>query len=424
MRTKSIFSILAAVFVIAALVPPVLASAAPSAKPALVAAAPTLLKTVVNSRPLNLANGVKGVCNTFADGTQVCYSYTDPQYTNPSYSCPEGSKPIDGDPAHCLVTTTGTIYEARPQVEATYKCPDGFTPFEGGDKPCRKLITAGFWTCPVGDSGPDANGVCTKPAVLSCPGPFTFTDSHQVCPSNDSAYTSSNSNLACKKKINNVWKYASKVTETFGPITVNYGLKSNDPNHCHLDTGVSDTVPDWAMSDFNQQFPELKDISSTPGGTEQGTWHAPVYSYADEVVDVPAHPGDCPDGWTIFSDTQCSKVVTNNETIDATVIAGTPYCKEGTLNSDGKCQTVIPCPPPPPPAPCTVKGLENLPATDPKCVPPSYLPPSVICPIFDANGRDASKIPGCHTWWLKKYHSASANGFDLWWASFLDRFGW
>jgi hypothetical protein len=50
--------------------------------------------------------------------------------------------------------------------------------------------------------------------------------------------------------------YCSK-EETFS-TTVQYGEKSQDPNHCHRPTAQSLNVPQWAINDFNK-LPEKKD---------------------------------------------------------------------------------------------------------------------------------------------------------------------
>lgn len=297
---------------------------------------------VQSTAPVKVNNTVVCTANPLS-AVQVCYDYVDPSYHDATYSCPEGSTQIDGDPQHCLVTSTGTIYTARPQVPATYKCDLGYT-LNG--QTCTKVTTPGHWVCNEGDSGPDANGLCTPPSTYSCT-PESFSASRDYCPSSDSAYTSEDSSLPCKRKIWFRWKYAAKIHETFGPISVPY-VKSSDPHKCHMDTGSGLDVPSWAQSEFNK-LPQWKDSTETPGTPYQGSWVPPVTDTKDAVIDVAAHPGDCPAGWDIYSDTQCSQDVTSNETIDATVTAGEPYCKEGNLvdtENGKKCQVVIPCPPP------------------------------------------------------------------------------
>jgi len=114
-----------------------------------------------------------------------------------------------------------------------------------------------------------------------------WIDTTYKCPSEDSAYThnSSQDSLHCKRELNGHWKYANKIvdvsahwgvwsdgechphpsstcqerqipavthTDSFGPIDVQYGTKSEDPNHCHRPTGESLGVPSWAMNEFNK----------------------------------------------------------------------------------------------------------------------------------------------------------------------------
>lgn len=91
-----------------------------------------------------------------------------------------------------------------------------------------------------------------------CP-TVTWSTSQQYCPSGSSYYTSCDDHRPCKKKIDGRWKYADKITETFGPITFEYN-KSSDPNKCHRPNGSSLGVPTWAIDDFNDDNKEWKNV--------------------------------------------------------------------------------------------------------------------------------------------------------------------
>jgi hypothetical protein len=95
-----------------------------------------------------------------------------------------------------------------------------------------------------------------------CP-TLQFEASGEICPENENDYTSTDSSKACKKKVSGEWQYADKITETFGPIDVVYGEKSQDPNHCHRPTALSLNVPNWAISAYNDQLKELEDFIET-----------------------------------------------------------------------------------------------------------------------------------------------------------------
>lgn len=302
------------------------------------APAPAPVKLSAVSIPITFSNGRSGICVIQPNGEKVCYEYTDPSYTDPTYSCPQGSTQIENDPTHCLVTTTGTVYTARPQVPATYKCPDGYA--QSGTT-CSKLVTAGYWDT--------VDRPVTTPADYVCPGPFTFTASRYTCPNGYKL-----EGTVCTK---NGQPDVPATLETYSSGAFSYD-KSNDPNKCHLPTGVKNEVPSWAMNDFNGQFEEWLDaiyVPPTYGSCPDGyavapdtskcqKWVPPVYDYTDMIVDVAAHPGSCPDGYEVFSDTLCSKQVTENQTIDATVSGRDPYCTVGTL-INGQCASVVTCPP-------------------------------------------------------------------------------
>jgi hypothetical protein len=299
---------------------------------------------VVATKSLDLGNGVQGLCVVYADGSQECFRLDDPQYTDPSYSCPEGSTPIDGDPTHCLVTTSGYVYANRPTVPATYKCPSGYTEFEGGDKPCRKVDVAGHY---ITDDQPIVDYTC--PTVT-----FSVT-----------------------------------VNDVFYTITFTYE-KSEDPHKCHRPSDAtlgplgSPAFSTWpgqvngkfraGTDEFLDATPVYGDCSTLGAGWETDPavahgcrkWVDTTYLYADKVVDVAEHLGDCPDGYepTPGSDTQCRKPAEENSTIDAIRTGGTPYCSaEGTL-VDGKCRVVVDCPP----DPC--EWNPNIPADSKDCHAP------------------------------------------------------
>lgn len=44
--------------------------------------------------------------------------------------------------------------------------------------------------------------------------------------------------------------------ETFGPIEVQYGTRSQDPNKCHRPNVTNPRLPEWAKDDYNTQLPE------------------------------------------------------------------------------------------------------------------------------------------------------------------------
>jgi len=132
----------------------------------------------------------------------------------------------------------------------------------------------------------------TATTTYSCPA-IVFTASHQICPVDDGAYTSTDSTKDCKRKFGSGrdqhFLYADTVTETFGPITVQY-QKSQDPNHCHKPTGPSQGVPNWADGYYNSLPNQLDSIVGTT-----------TYS--------------CPDGFTLDG-TTCKKVVSCENPVD------------------------------------------------------------------------------------------------------------
>lgn len=303
------FLIAAATLIFAAFGTPTAAKAAAPAPP------------IRSTAPVAVTSTIVCSTNALSDG-QVCYQYSDPQVTDPTYSCPEGSTPIEGDPTHCLVTKTGTVYVDRPQIPATYKCPDGYTAFEDT---CRKLITPGY------------EDVIDRPIT---------TPESYVCPPDY------------------LWSYSythQGVTTVYTSL-VSYKKDDNDPHKCHRQSAniLPTPTPGAVQGKYNQDNPEFVDAilvpavygdcpagyEVAPDTTKCQKWIPPVYDYTDPVVDVPAHPGDCPEGYDVYSDTQCSKTVTEDETIDAILTAGTPFCGEGqgTL-VNGQCQLVVPCPP-------------------------------------------------------------------------------
>jgi hypothetical protein len=106
---------------------------------------------------------------------------------------------------------------------------------------------------------------------------------------------------------------ATYKTETFGPISVQYGEKSSDENHCHRPTGKSLNVPSWAISEFNTLNRELNTedanceiaVDLTPTPTEEPTpteqprqvdlWNCSMNNSCPYVATAP----QCTDGNTI-----------------------------------------------------------------------------------------------------------------------------
>jgi hypothetical protein len=268
------------------------------------------------SFPIDLGNGRTGICVIQPNGDQTCYEYQEPQYTDPTYSCPAGSTAIDGDPTHCLATSTSTVYTDRPQIPATYTCPDGYTQ-EGTT--CKKLVADGYWDT--------VDRPITTPEQYICPPDYTWSYSYQGV-----IYSS----------------------------LVSYTKNENDPHHCHRQSAniLPSPVPGAVQGKYNQDNPENADTilvpavyGSCPAGyavapdpSKCQKWIPPVYDYQSMIVDDPAHPGACPDGYEVYSETQCSKQVTENDTIDAIRTGGTPYCSEGSLVNN-QCVVEVPCPP-------------------------------------------------------------------------------
>lgn len=86
--------------------------------------------------------------------------------------------------------------------------------------------------------------VCDK----GCP-TRTFETERYVCPNGYSLVNK----VWCYKK-NHSLKAATK--ETFGPIEVQYGTRSRDPNKCHRPNVHNLQVPVWARDDYNTKLPE------------------------------------------------------------------------------------------------------------------------------------------------------------------------
>lgn len=275
-------------------------------------------------------------CEENEGGT--CYDFVDPLYTDGSYTCPTGSTAIEGDPEHCLVDTSGYVYATRQVIDATYKCTDGYTEVQGGEKACAKVLVAGHYE------------VADQPSTLLCPDPVT-------------------------------WSYFYAKDGITYSATIMYNKPESDPHHCHREAGNVLPVPieDWpgfVRGRLNQDNPEnangetvYQDCSTLGTGWQLDPaaehqcrkWINSTYTWADKVVDVASHYGDCLNGYTPVdgSDTQCQKWVEGNSTIEATYVSGTPYCTEGTL-VDGKCKVEVPCPPDPdtcpPPVPPSNDG--------------------------------------------------------------------
>jgi hypothetical protein len=156
-------------------------------------------------------------------------------------------------------------------------------------------------TCPL-PSNPLATLTVTpavwNPATYACP-VVSFTASRSVVdvdghyiyadkverghPHHDWAcptgYSSNPGHSNCRKWVDPTYK-----TEVFGPISVVYGDKSSDQNHCHRPTGSSLDVPSWAMSDFNK-LPEHKETIKTDGyWTNPVCAVPPVYGCMDPLA--------------------------------------------------------------------------------------------------------------------------------------------
>jgi hypothetical protein len=285
-------------------------------------------------------------CTVNEEGDQVCYEEKDPQYTDPSYSCPTGSTPIQGDPTHCHVDTSGYVYTNRPTIPATYKCPEGFVEFDGGPKACRQVLVPGHYETE------------DQPSIVLCPDPVFWSYTYQG------------------------------VTYS---ATIMYDKPESDPKHCHREAGNVLPVPieDWpgfVRGRLNQENPEnatgetvYSDCSTLGAGWETDPnvehgcrkWIATTYNYADKIVDVPEHYGDCLTGYDPVpgSDIQCQKYEEGGHDIDAILVAGQAYCSAGDL-VNGKCRVVIECS-----SSCPYPGLEHLAADDPACVAPPVDPP-------------------------------------------------
>lgn len=360
---KNTFYVFAAILVALMLVPTAAQAAPADSAPQLVTVPASIL-----------AAPASGQCTVNAEGDQVCYDFVPAQYTDPTTACPEGSTPIEGDPDHCFVDTSGYVYADRPTIPATYVCPEGYEEVSGGEKPCAKVKEAGHYDTqaqPYED-------------VTSCPGPFTFTADRWTCPSGYHLF-----GFTCKK-----WFHPDvpATHEVFGPITVYYD-KSNDPNKCHMRTGSQEDVPSWAMHEFNDEFDEWIDSTVTrvyaacstlgadweddPAVAHQcRKWINATYDWADKVVGVPEHLGDCPTGYTPVagSDTSCQKYEESGNEVDVVTVGGTAYCDEGDL-VDGQCRVVVDCP-----VYCPYEGLTNLLATDLACKPPETGIPGCMKP--------------------------------------------
>ena len=198
-------------------------------------------------------------------------------------------------------------------------------------------------------------------------------------------------------------------TETFGPITVQYGLRSQDPNHCHRPNGQDLGVPSWAMHDYNDDLPEHLDKIVTLGYWIDPVCRAPIlgcmdplalnYNAAAEVDDgscqFPYQVCSMTGDW-VFADATAWALESEGGTLEVRTVCyneydaqdGTTVCNRyceaehrpyvpepipGCMNpdainydpnatqDDGSCQY-------PPPEVCPYNP--GIPASDPACVPP------------------------------------------------------
>jgi len=144
----------------------------------------------------------------------------------------------------------------------------------------RPVVTEGYWSCDAGyDLDTTTNPpTCTKlVAEESCP-VVNFSTSHMVCPSNPSAYTSTDSTKPCWIWVgtgpNKVKMYADEINEPFS-TNVQY-IKSQDPHKCHKPAPSQCGIPSWAIPAFNA-LPQSLDSIPAEYDTVAATWNQPVY---------------------------------------------------------------------------------------------------------------------------------------------------
>jgi hypothetical protein len=191
----------------------------------------------------------------------------------------------------------------------------------------------------------------TETTTYECPS-RTFSASRSVCPEDAGAYVSTDSSKDCKMKFGSgrdqYFLYADEVTETFGPILVQYE-KSQDPNHCHKPTGPSLGVPSWAADDFNTLPNQLGSIIvntvlTCPNGYDLDGNTCKKQISCENPVDVcsniEGNQATVPDGYHANGDGTCSQdenpvdVCSNIEGNQATVPAGYHANEDGTCSID------------------------------------------------------------------------------------------
>lgn len=178
------------------------------------------------------------------------------------------AKPVDGwgnwyDTSSCIAsecgTTSGTKDQARDYTETIcdLDCPS--VQFSASQNLYQDdTIQYGSWgnwsACESGnycsESDEDA-GRCEDDKCHNNPSRYErrYRTVNHICPT-DYTYAEVSGPNDCYK------------TETFGPITVQYGDKSADKNHCHKPTPESLSVPSWARGEYGSLQTELSTIQT------------------------------------------------------------------------------------------------------------------------------------------------------------------
>ncbi|MDY0097455.1 MAG: hypothetical protein RBS01_03850, partial [Candidatus Dojkabacteria bacterium] len=96
--------------------------------------------------------------------------------------------------------------------------------------------------------------ICDK----GCP-TVVFETERYVCPPGSYDKESTRHPGYCYKGNNPDWPQDYKpmvVDKTFGPINVQYGTRSQDPNKCHRPNVHQLEIPNWAIGDYNTELDE------------------------------------------------------------------------------------------------------------------------------------------------------------------------
>lgn len=85
-----------------------------------------------------------------------------------------------------------------------------------------------------------------------------FSAERYVCPAGQYNKESQSHPNYCYKGNHPNWPgdYKAMVKETFGPIDVQYGTRSQDPNKCHRPNVVNLDVPVWARGEYSRELSE------------------------------------------------------------------------------------------------------------------------------------------------------------------------